>query len=376
MRGMNLYLPPFAPDYGGVCSVLYGGDGMCVIHDASGCTINFTAYDEPRYASRPSRVFCSQLRELDAALGDDEKLVGKVLRAAQELRPRFIALVGSSVPMLIGTDLKGIAREIEQRCGIPTVGFPATGIGFYDEGASQAQLWLLKRFLRPCPSGTDKNGVVLTGDDALSLSGTENHKILVKRLEAAGLSVVASLGQGDCAGDIERASRAASVLCVSSTGLAAAEYLSRTLQIPMTVSLPLGEQSAAAIGARLRGGSVQSQKAGDVLYLGDAVIGASLRNELALGFGITGITVADIFSHLSDCGDLKLDTERQAEEEINSGKYRAVIADPVFKPMIHGETAFVALPCTPVSGGIYGKAAALLDDTHVRQIAKKIGELK
>lgn len=375
MRGMNIYLPPLAPDYGGVCSVLYGGDGMCVIHDASGCTINFTAYDEPRYAARPSRVFCSQLRELDAALGDDEKLIGKVLRAAEELRPRFIALVGSSVPMLIGTDLKGIAREIEQRSGIQTVGFPATGIGLYDEGASQAQLWLLKRFLKPLPAGTAKSGVVLTGDDALSLSGTENWKILVERLERAGVQVVSSLGQGDCAGDIARAACAESVLCVSSTGLSAAKYLSETLQIPMAVGCPLGESSTSAIAARLHGGSAESHEAGEILFLGDAVIGASLREELALGYGVNGITVADIFSHLSNCCDRKLDTERQAEEEINSGKYRAVIADPVFQPLIHGETAFVALPCTSVSGGIYGKAAALLDDQKIQKIAKKIGDL-
>ena len=369
---MNIYLPPFAPDYGGICSVFYGGDGMSVIHDASGCTINFTSYDEPRFASSPSRVFCSQLRELDAALGDDEKLINKVLTAAAELKPRFIALVGSSVPMLIGTDLKGIAREIEQRSGITTAGFPATGIGLYDAGASDAQLWLLKKYLK---TGTRKGGTVLTGDDALSLSGTGNREIAVKRLGEAGINVTASVGQGDCSGDIERAFEADSVLCVSSTGLRAAEYLSRTLGIPMACGFPMGRKSADAIAARLRGGSQGTYPAGDVLYLGDAVIGASLREELALGYGITGITVADVFSHLSRVSDMDLDTERAAEEEINSGKYRAVIADPVFGSLIHNGAEMIALPCTPVSGGIYGKAAALLSDENIGRIAEKIGGL-
>ena len=372
MRGMNIYLPPFAPDYGGICSVFYGGDGMSVIHDASGCTINFTSYDEPRYASHPSRVFCSQLRELDAALGDDEKLINKVLTAAADLKPRFIALVGSSVPMLIGTDLKGIAREIQQRSGIPAVGFPATGIGLYDAGASEAQLWLLKRYLKP---GTRKGGTVLTGDDALSLSGTGNRDIAVKRLENAGIKVIASTGQGDCSGDIERAAEADSVLCVSSTGLKAAEYLSRTLDIPMAIGFPMGERSAAAIAARLRGAAPETYPAGDVLYLGDAVIGASLREELALKYGI-GMTVADVFSHLSGMSDMDIDTERKAEEEMNSGKYRAVVADPVFGSLIHSETEMIPLPATPVSGGIYGRAAALLTDENTAKIAERIGGLE
>ncbi len=372
MHGMNIYLPPFAPDYGGICSVFYGGDGMSVIHDASGCTINFTSYDEPRYASRPSRVFCSQLRELDAALGDDEKLINKVLTAAEDLRPRFIALVGSSVPMLIGTDLKGIAREIEQRSGIPTAGFPATGIGLYDAGASEAQLWLLKRFLKPA---TRKGGTVLTGDDALSLSGTGNREIAVKRLEGAGIKVIASLGQGDCSGDIEKAAEADSVLCLTSTGIRAAQYLSRTLDIPLAIGFPMGGRSAESIAKRLRGETTDTYPAGDVLYLGDAVIGASLREELALGYGINGVTVADIFSDLSDAGDMHLETERRTEEEINSGRYRAVIADPVFGSLIHDrtKTELIPLPGTPVSGGIYGRAAALMDEKNIGMIAERIG---
>jgi len=370
LHGMNIYLPPLAPDYGGICSVFYGGDGMTVIHDASGCTINYTTYDEPRYASRSSRVFCSQLRELDAALGDDEKLINKVLVAAAELKPRFIALVGSSVPMLIGTDLKGIAREIEQRSGIPTHGFPATGIGLYDSGASMAQMWLLEKYLKKAPR---TGGTVLTGDDALSLSGTGNRDIAVKRLERAGVRVVASVGQGDCSSDIERASGADSVLCVSSTGLAAARYLRDTLGIPMAVGFPMGERSAESIAARLRGAPEPEGAAGDVLYLGDAVIGASLREELVLSRGVTGVTVADVFSNLSGMGDLKLDTERQTEEEINSGKYRAVIADPSFSGLVRGGVEFIPLPCTPVSGGIYGAKAALLTDECIDNIADRIG---
>ena len=49
MRKLCIKLPPFAPDYSGVCSALYELGGMSVIHDASGCTGNYTGFDEPRW---------------------------------------------------------------------------------------------------------------------------------------------------------------------------------------------------------------------------------------------------------------------------------------------------------------------------------------
>ena len=51
-------------------------------------------------------VYCSGLRELDAVLGNDEKFIRNICEAAKEMHPNFIALVGSPVPMVIGTDTR------------------------------------------------------------------------------------------------------------------------------------------------------------------------------------------------------------------------------------------------------------------------------
>ncbi|MCH3907871.1 MAG: hypothetical protein LKE28_06405 [Sphaerochaeta sp.] len=50
------------------------------------------------------------------------------------------------VPMLVGTDYQGIAREIEAKTGIPSFGFDTTGLDFYDKGVVMATKELLKRF--------------------------------------------------------------------------------------------------------------------------------------------------------------------------------------------------------------------------------------
>ena len=96
---------PLAPDYSGAASALFDLGGSVVMHDASGCTGNFTGYDEPRWMGSRSAVYCSGLRRMDAVLGNDEKFIVATLKAAEDLNPSIIAYLGSPVPTVIGTDL-------------------------------------------------------------------------------------------------------------------------------------------------------------------------------------------------------------------------------------------------------------------------------
>ena len=139
MKRVCLYLPPFSGDYSGVCSALFDLGGMICIHDAAGCTGNYTHFDEPRWYGSDSRVFCTGLRKLDAVLGDDEHIIRRINSAAGQTNPRFIAIVGSPVPNVIGFDFKGVARAITKRTGIPCFGFATAGIrGSYKDGIVMA----------------------------------------------------------------------------------------------------------------------------------------------------------------------------------------------------------------------------------------------
>ena len=85
MSKLCISLPPFAPDYSGAASALFDLGGMIVIHDASGCTGNYTGFDEPRWFGSSSAVFCSGLRHMDAVLGNDDKLIRRIAEAAESL---------------------------------------------------------------------------------------------------------------------------------------------------------------------------------------------------------------------------------------------------------------------------------------------------
>ena len=84
MRGLRKYLTPFAPDQSGAVSVLFELGGIVVICDAGGCTGNVCGFDEPRWFEQKSAIFSAGLRDMDAILGRDDRLVAKLADVADQ----------------------------------------------------------------------------------------------------------------------------------------------------------------------------------------------------------------------------------------------------------------------------------------------------
>ena len=113
MRGLRKYLTPFAPDQSGAVSVLYELGGIIVICDAGGCTGNVCGFDEPRWFERKSAVFSAGLRDMDAILGRDDRLVAKLVDAAEKVEAGFAAVIGTPVPAVIG--LSGTEADVREK---------------------------------------------------------------------------------------------------------------------------------------------------------------------------------------------------------------------------------------------------------------------
>lgn len=134
MKGLRKYLTPFAPDQSGAVSVLYELGGIIVICDAGGCTGNVCGFDEPRWFSRKSAVFSAGLRDMDAILGRDDRLVEKLTDAASKLEVSFAAVIGTPVPAVIGTDYRALERMSEKRIDLPILTVDTDGMELYDAG--------------------------------------------------------------------------------------------------------------------------------------------------------------------------------------------------------------------------------------------------
>ena len=146
MRGLRKYLTPFAPDQSGAVSVLYELGGIIVICDAGGCTGNVCGFDEPRWFERKSAVFSAGLRDMDAILGRDDRLVAKLVDAAEKVEAGFAAVIGTPVPAVIGTDYQALKRMCEKKTDLPVLAVIPMEWSFMT-GENGRLIWNFLKFL-------------------------------------------------------------------------------------------------------------------------------------------------------------------------------------------------------------------------------------
>lgn len=180
MKQVSVTLSTYTADVSGVCSALYELGGMVVIHDPSGCNSTYNTHDEPRWYDMDSLVFISGLSQMDAIMGNDDKFINDIVRAAKELKPRFIALVRTPIPLMTGTDFEGIARVIEKQTRIPVFYFPTSGMHSYVSGAGRALETVARELVLPTNANThfkEEKTEVKTVSDELTADGTRQKQL-------------------------------------------------------------------------------------------------------------------------------------------------------------------------------------------------------
>lgn len=185
MKGLRKYLTPFAPDQSGAVSVLFELGGILVICDAGGCTGNVCGFDEPRWFSRKSALFSAGLRDMDAILGRDDRLVAKLTDAADKIDASFAAIIGTPVPAVIGTDYYALKRMSEKKIHLPILAVDTDGMELYDRGEEKAYDELFRTFAKETfEREPGRIGIIgMTPQDVSDLEAADKLK---KRLEKTG----------------------------------------------------------------------------------------------------------------------------------------------------------------------------------------------
>nr|WP_278277400.1 nitrogenase component 1 [Sarcina sp. DSM 11001] len=372
IRGFRRFTTPFAPDQSGAVSVLYDMGGISVVCDAGGCTGNICGFDEPRWFKERSAVFSAGLRDMDAILGRDDRLVEKLAEAAQQTPARFAAVIGTPVPAVIGTDYRALCRMAEKKTGLPVLGINTDGMEYYDRGIEKTYLALLKKF---CRRKDGANGLVraesgfvrqqsvpsriigVWGFTPLDFAGILTADELKSRLRDQGFDEILCCGAGTDIEALKDIRKAEKNLVVSPAGAAAAVWLEKEYGTPWEYGIPGGEALMEIIFKKLSdrsNGDNISDGMGKVLVVHQQVLADRIRRRLEEA-GIYAVT-AGFFMMNKDLlrgEDSVLREEADLYKLVLERGFDCVIADRALEPVLAGlRVKLIPLPHFAVSGDL------------------------
>lgn len=354
VRGLWKGLTPFAPDQSGAASVFYELGGILVICDAGGCTGNVCGFDEPRWFGERSAIFSAGLRDMDAILGRDDRLVAKLTDAAEKIDANFAAVIGTPVPAVIATDYRALQRMCEKKTNLPILTVDTNGMELYDVGEEKAWLTLFKTFAgkdvasqkeaseEDDSSKKMKIGVLgLTPHDVSDLnieekfrkSENENTHYICYGMRA-GIDKVKTAGSAD------------KNLVVAPAALETAKYLEKEFGTPYEMGYPFVDELIPELGYERK----------KILIIHQQVIANAIRQEIRTRSDEqnTEVTVASWFmmkSELSEEGDLSLKEEKDYCKLVQNGNYDVVFADENMRGLVPGfKGTFVNVRHFAVSG--------------------------
>ena len=350
-----------------------------VICDAGGCTGNVCGFDEPRWFETRSAVFSAGLRDMDAILGRDDRLVAKLADAAEKLDVTFAAVIGTPVPAVIGTDYRALERMLAKKTELPVLTVNTDGMELYDRGEEKAYLVLFGRFAGENvdvePENIEKTqtaescdgkrngknedvsvdiedrprvGIIgMTPQDVSDLKAAEK----IQKLYAdQGLRAVC-YGMGDGLKEVKKASLTVKNVVVSPAALKAAQYLQKKFGTPYEIAYPLAPELVPEMDYRGK----------KILIVQQQVIANAVRKEIEKRTGEKeAITTATWFMRkeeiLTDLNvdaadDISLKEEDDFISLVEKEGYDVIFADPCMERMIPGfEGVFIPLTHFAVSG--------------------------
>ena len=361
-------IPVYTGDVSGAASALYELGGLTVIHDPSGCNSTYNTHDETRWYDEDSLIYISGLSELDAILGNDEKLIRDIVYAAEAMHPQFIALASSPIPFLNGTDFQGIAKVVEHRTGLPTFFVPTNGTHDYTIGAGEAFLALAKHLFS---RKTKKVPTSVKGREKINILGLtpldfDAPGILESlRAKLSDYVIVSRWACGSSLEELKKADEADLNLVVSVTGLKTAWWMQEHLGIPYVLGCPIG---AYALMNQERPDSAE----GNIVIIGEPVMAVSLKEHLKARYGLQACVINPLET---SCPGVFAQTKGEEDLEALLQNAAWVIADPLYKPLVPQEAGFIPFSHEAFSGRCFrGQRVNVLDDQVLEEWLKPLTE--
>ena len=204
-----------------------------------------------------NRIFTTHMSEDDVVMGDVTRLEDAIVELDKSYAPKVIFVVASSVTAVIGTDIKGVCRYMQNEVKAKLVAFEQGGFrGDYSIGLAETYKLLVRNL--PKKGVAAEKGVYHIIGASMWRYRMESDIWEIKSLlgEALGLSCNACLCCDTSVEELEDMGLAQVNIVLGNEGLAAAKYLQEKFGTPYVYAVPYGysavlsflEQVGEAVG--------------------------------------------------------------------------------------------------------------------------------
>lgn len=188
-----------------------------------------------------NRLFTTHMSEDDVVMGDVTRLEEALVELDKNYAPKVIFVVASSVTAVIGTDIKGVCRYMQNEVKAKLVAFEQGGFrGDYSVGLAETYKLLVRNL--PQKGVAQEKGVYnIIGASAWRYRMASDIWEVKSLLgEALGLSCNACLCCDTSVEELQAMGKAQVNIVLGNEGLAAAQYLEEKFGTPYVYAAPYG----------------------------------------------------------------------------------------------------------------------------------------
>ena len=188
-----------------------------------------------------NRLFTTHMSEDDVVMGDVTRLEEALVELDKNYAPKVIFVVASSVTAVIGTDIKGVCRYMQNEVKAKLVAFEQGGFrGDYSVGLAETYKLLVRNL--PQKGVAQEKGVYnIIGASAWRYRmASDIWEVKSLLSEALGLSCNACLCCDTSVEELQAMGKAQVNIVLGNEGLAAAQYLEKKFGTPYVYAAPYG----------------------------------------------------------------------------------------------------------------------------------------
>ena len=188
-----------------------------------------------------NRMFTTHMSEDDVVMGDVTRLEEALVELDKNYAPKVIFVVASSVTAVIGTDIKGVCRYMQNEVKAKLVAFEQGGFrGDYSVGLAETYKLLVRNL--PQKGVAQEKGVYnIIGASAWRYRmASDIWEVKSLLSEALGLSCNACLCCDTSVEELQAMGKAQVNIVLGNEGLAAAQYLEEKFGTPYVYAAPYG----------------------------------------------------------------------------------------------------------------------------------------